>query len=200
MSGSELLTGQEFELDTGILSLCVFSGVINFASEKFTKQPDVSKKVANDFSTLVWWARQIMKDDSSLSDGHPGILMLRLLLTHGADPNSTFNDTTEWRVILEDSMIDSISHVEDVRLRSFEAIKLLLRHGAHFEQLCSIGTRSTSGELVQGKASDLLRKWYDADRFAILEDIVKRRETKKKKKLGISKKMGHLKLWVTSKR
>lgn len=93
-------------------------------------------------------------------------------------------------------MNDNISFVKDLRLKSFEAIKLLLRHGADFEEDCSFRTGRVLDNLIQVKASDPLRKWYDADQFAILEDIVKRRETKtKKKKHGIFKTMGHLKLW-----
>jgi hypothetical protein len=88
-------------------------------------------------------------------------------------------------------------------LKSFEIIKLLLRFSADFEQQC--GTRKfengdSGGLEITIAASELLRKWYNGDQFAVLEDIVKRRDRKGKKKHGITKKLGHLKLWVASKK
>jgi hypothetical protein len=84
------------------------------------------------------------------------------------------------------------------RLNTFEAIKLLLRHGVDFEQQCT--SLSMAGEDEDVKASDLLRKWFDADQFGVLEDIVKQRGSKTKKSQKISKKMRNLKLWISSKK
>jgi hypothetical protein len=90
-----------------------------------------------------------------------------------------------------------------LKLRSFEIIKLLLRFGADFEQQCRTGEwrnwEPIGGEITIA-ASELLRKWYNIDQFSALEDIVKRRDKKSKKKHGITKKLGHLKLWVASKK
>jgi len=56
---------------------------------------------------------------------------------------------------------------------SFKAIKLLLRHGADFEQQCTY--TSGSGGEMEAKASEMLKEWFDADQFGVLEDIVKRK-------------------------
>ena len=76
--------------------------------------------------------------------------MLELLLAHGVDPNSGFDGKTEWGFILEDLMSEGeeMSEVEDVdrrRLKSFEGIKSLLRHGADFE----LQFTSRTGQVVR---------------------------------------------------
>jgi hypothetical protein len=123
--------------------------------------------------------------------------MLNFLLAHGADPNSGLNGQSEWRLILE-SLMDDRDGQDRRRLKSFEPIKLLLRHGADFEQQCTSQPRL--GKSTDAKASELLREWYDADQFGVLEDIVKRRANKTKKSQKISKKMRNLKLWISSKK
>lgn len=131
--------------------------------------------------------------------------MMRFLLDQGVDPNSGLKGRSEWRLILE----YLIRFSEDDRgrlklLRSFEIIKLLLRFGADFEQQCGTGDWEScepeGDQEITIAASELLRKWHDVDQFGVLEDIVKRRDRKGKKKHGITKKLGHLKLWVASKK
>ena len=207
---SAYLKGESLEVDTGILSLCVFAGMFNFVSEKFAKQPTLCERISKQFPTLVWCTHRIQGKADFLvppvDQGYSAMLLLQLLLAQGVDPNSSFRGKTEWRIILEDLMGDRQGYLVADRLKSFEAIKLLLHHGADFEQECSTrrsvdSVDSVYSAVIEGKASELLRKWYDADQFAILVDIVKRRESKKtKKKHGISKKMGHLKLWMASKK
>jgi len=125
------------------------------------------------------------------------MVMLKLFLDHGADPNSHLNGHSEWHLILE-NLRRLGDDVYRKRLKSFEAIKLLLRYGADFEQQCT--SLSMAGEDEDVKASDLLRKWFDADQFGVLENIVKPRGSKTKKSQKISKKMRNLKLWISSKK
>ena len=125
--------------------------------------------------------------------------MLELLLAHGVDPNIEYDGQSEWSLILEHLIGDGIDKYRR-RPKSFEAIKLLLRHGANFEEQCTMTRRWTNGQSVDIKANELLREWFDADQFGVLEDIVKRRASKTKKSQKISKKMQNLKLWVASKK
>jgi len=196
-----LLKGEDVAIDIGILAMCTFFGICNYVSEKCSKQPELCTRLADNFPTLVWCMRQIDEVDSfyptvTLEDGHTGMPMLQILLAHGVDPNASFRGLTEWRAILED--FADYNDDEGGKAKIFEGTKLLLRHGADFDQECTV--RDTVSLETKVKARDLLRDWFDADQFAILEDIVKRRETKKKKKLGITKKMGHIKLWIASKK
>lgn len=201
LPGQAYLKGESAEIDTGILSLCVFSGMFNFVSEKFAKQPALCERIAKQFPTLIWCTRQINGgaafSEPHLDRGFSAMLILQLLLAQGVDPNSSFKGTTEWRIILEDLMGNLPYNITD-RLKRFEAIKLLLRYGANFEQECSNRSIKDGSQMVT--ASQLLREWYSEDQFGVLEDIVKRRELKNKKRHGISKKMGYLKLWVASKK
>ncbi|KAE9364168.1 hypothetical protein N431DRAFT_563558 [Stipitochalara longipes BDJ] len=199
-----VLKGETLEVDIGIMSICVFFGLYNYVSENFAKQPEICTRVANHIPTLVWSVRRIWRPGNSVEyfppKEEPGMVMLRLLLAQGVSPNSSCNGLTEWRIIVEDLLVDGedvvIEKVQAARVEIFEGIKLLLRHGADFEQECLHPTRKT-----KVKARELLKDWYDADQFVVLEDIVQRREMKKtKKKLGIAKKMGHLKLWMASKK
>lgn len=205
------LKGESLETDIGIISLCVFFGMFNFVSEKCAKQPELCKRIASHIPALTFSMRRInglrrvnglanSLEPSSEQEYYSRMSMLQYLLAQGVDPNSSYSGVTEWCIILEDLMDDQYIE-DDTRLKSFEGFKLLLRHGADFEQQCTVIKRSGANKkLIQRKACDLLRDWYDADQFGVLEDIVKRRETKKKKNHGISKKIGHLKLWVASKK
>jgi hypothetical protein len=195
------LKGDSLDLDIVIMVLCVHCGIFNYVSEKFAKEPELGHKVTNQVSALVSSMRRIngLWELAPLSPGqeHSGMPMLEFLLAQGVDPNAEFNGVTEWRIILEDLMRER-SLADDRRSKSFEGLKLLLRHGADFQQQCTV--EEEYGDIRTATASELLREWYDADQFGILVDIVKRRETKKKIKHGISRKIGHLKLWVTSKK
>jgi hypothetical protein len=192
----EIFKGEGLEANLVIISACAYCGVYNFVAEKFVREPQLCIRVGNRVAALVWLFQMGAEDE----DDTTSILMLKLLLENGIDPNGSYKGHTEWGVILEE-MADSIT--EDGRIsRCFEGVKLLLRHGADFERQCSfsMGTGANK-KSIEAKASELLKKWYDADQFAVLEDIVKRREAKKKKKKhGIAKKMGHLKLWMASKK
>jgi hypothetical protein len=187
--------------DIAILTLCVCGGIFNYVSEKFAKEPRLCPKVTNQVPALVWSMRRI----NGIWDGFPPspeqehsvMPMLELLLAQGVDPNVEFKGVTEWRIILEDLMGD-ISFVGEPRSKCFEGLKLLLRHGADFQQQCTV--EEEYGHDRTATASELLREWYDADQFGVLEDIVKRREMKKKMRHRMSKKIGHLKLWVSSKK
>ena len=124
--------------------------------------------------------------------------MMKFLLDQGVDPNCSFNGSqTEWRLILED-LIRLSEEDEGRRMlpRSFEVIKLLLRSGADFEQQCATGVSKLDKDQkpreVTIAASELLRKWYDIDQFGVLEDIVKRRDRKGKKKHGIQRSLAIL--------
>jgi hypothetical protein len=198
------LRGKCLESDLVILLACACLGVTNFVVEKFTKEPQLCNKVANHVTSLFWsMTRFIERTDPELLLEESGMVMLKLFLDHGADPNrdghpnSHLNGHSEWRLILED-----LGRLGDdayrKRLNGFEAIKLLLRHGADFEQQCT--SLSMAGENEDVKASDLLRKWFDADQFGVLEDIVKWRGSKPQKSQKISKKMRNLKLWISSKK
>jgi hypothetical protein len=185
--------GKGLEPDLVIISACVCFGVLNFVAERFAKEPQLCSRVTNHVNSLFWSAQQNYAEDFlESSQEYSDMLMLELLLAHGVDPNSGFNGRSEWRLILEELM--GKGDDED-RRRLFEAIKSLLRHGADFEQQCT-----REGENIEVKANELLREWFDADQFGVLEDIVNRRASKTKKSQKISKKMRHLKLWITSKK
>jgi hypothetical protein len=201
---SHFLKTDILDPDIFIMVLCVRCGIFNYVSEKFVKEPKLGHKVANNVTALVWSMRQIngIWNDfpHSSEQEHSGMLLLELLLAQGLDPNIEFKGVTEWRIILEDLGGES-SLADDRRLKSFVGLKLLLRHGADFQQQCTIyGIYGKFGDIRTVTASELLREWYNADQFGMLEDIVKRREMKKKMRHGISKKIGHLKLWVSSKK
>jgi len=180
--------------------LCVRCGIFNYVSEKVVKEPKLGYKVTNHVPALVWSMNQIpgMWDDVPPSEEQElaGVPMLEFFLARGVDPNAEFNGVTEWRIILEDLMCEGAFR-RDQRSKSFEGLKLLLRHGADFQQQCKL---ENGGHIRTAMASELLREWYDADQFGVLEDIVKRREMKKKMRHRMSKKIGHLKLWVSSKK
>jgi hypothetical protein len=137
------------------------------------------------------------------SPEYSGMPMLELLLAHGVDPNSGLNGQTEWSLILQDLMNET-EDIDRRRLKNFEGIKLLLRHGADFEQQWTPRRSLKGGVSANPKggvnANELLKKWFDADQFGVLEDIVKRRASKTKKSQTISKKKRHLKLWIVSKK
>jgi hypothetical protein len=190
------LKAEYVEVDIGIISTCIYCGIYNYVSDKCEKQPELYTRLTNTVPTLAWSMRNINGIYRTPVSKEYGMLMLQLLLTHGVDPNSNFLDTTEWAAILQD--LGYYRVVEEEVAKSFEGIKLLLRHGADMEQECTLNSGGVERKV---KACELLKEWYDADQFAVLEDIVKRRETKnKKKKHGIAKKMGSLKLWIASKK
>ncbi|PMD37788.1 hypothetical protein L207DRAFT_514949 [Hyaloscypha variabilis F] len=195
-----LLKAKYVEVDIGIISTCVYFGIYNYVSDKCEKRAEHYTRLTNTVPTLVWSMHNI----NGLSQTYRipvnkecgGMLMLQLLLTHGVDPNGNFLEMTEWAAILQD--LGYYKTTEEEVTKSFEGIKLLLRHGADIEQECTLNSGGVERKV---KACELLKEWYDADQFAVLEDIVKRRETKnKKKKHGIAKKMGSLKLWIASKK
>jgi uncharacterized protein YfkK (UPF0435 family) len=192
--------------DIVIVTLCVRYGIFNYVSEKFVKEPKLGHKLTNHVPALVWSMRRINGtwDDSPRSpeQENSGLLMLELLLAQGVGPNVDFKGVTEWCIILEDLMRerDLLDLVDGRRSKCFEALKLLVRHGADFQHQCKLEDEEEYRHCRTTTASELLREWCDADQFGMLEDIVKRRETKKKIKHGISKKIGHLKLWVSSKK
>jgi hypothetical protein len=193
--GIAFLRGTSLELELVILSACVCFGVFNFVADKFAKEPQLCIRVANHVNSLLWCMLHINEELHEFSSKYLGIPMLELLLAHGADPNSVLNGETEWGLILEVLMMSEGADV-DRRRFSFEGIKLLLRYGADFEHRCTPGTSQEGGI----KANELLKEWFDADQFGVLEDIVKRRASKTKKSGTISKKMRHLKLWIASKK
>jgi hypothetical protein len=194
------LKGDSLDLDIVIMVLCIRCGIFNYVSEKFVDEPKLVHKVTNNVLALVCSMRRInggfVGFQDSLEQEHSGMLMLELLLAQGVDPNAEFNGVTEWRIILENLMPEQSLRIER-RSKSFEGLKLLLRHGADFQQQCKL---ENGGYIRTAMASELLREWYDADQFGVLEDIVKRREMKKKMRHRMSKKIGHLKLWVSSKK
>jgi len=75
----------------------------------------------------------------------------------------------------------------------------MLRHGANFEQQCTVDS-GISGQEREARADELLKGWFDANQFGVLQDIVKRRERKNKKSQMISKSLRHLQLWTKSKK
>jgi hypothetical protein len=100
-------------------------------------------------------------------------LMLELLLTYGQYPNASYNGRTEWQEIID--CIDSDASDFPPR-QCFDAIRLLLRHGADFDALCRspyYGDVHIDGIPVR----KLLEEWFDADQFAVLEVVVKRRSS-----------------------
>jgi hypothetical protein len=197
---SHFLKTDLLDSDILIMVLYVRCGIFNYVSEKFVKEPKLGLKVTNHVPALVWSMNRIngVWDDvpHSLEQELSGVPMLEFFLARGVDPNAEFNGVTEWRIILEDLMPEETFR-RDQRSKSFEGLKLLLRHGADFQQQCKL---ENGGHIRTAMASELLREWYDADQFGVLEDIVKRREMKKKMRHRMSKKIGHLKLWVSSKK
>lgn len=212
-----LMKGQSLEADLFIVSACACLGVHNYVKEKFAQDPRLCTRVANHVTALPGLFRLYVLDDQEVLGLYAelAMAMMMFLLDQGVDPNSSLNGPksgingrTEWQLILEDliRLTEDLNFSEDEGgplklLRSFEIIKLLLQFDADFEQQCD--TRHWDVEDDQEimiTASEWLRKWYDTDQFAVLEDIVKRRDRKGKKKHGITKKLGHLKLWVASKK
>jgi hypothetical protein len=201
-----LMKGQSLEADLVIVSVCACLGVHNFVKEKFEKDPHLCTRVTNHVAVLPWLFRLCLFDDHGPLGFHAESTMatMKFYLDQGVDPNSGLEGRTEWRLMLEDLIRFSGEDGDRLELlKSFEIIKLLLRFSADFEQQC--GTRKfengdSGGLEITIAASELLRKWYNGDQFAVLEDIVKRRDRKGKKKHGITKKLGHLKLWVASKK
>lgn len=188
-----LVRGKEgFQTDIFIIFGCVCFGILGFVGDKFVKEPQLCRRVTDNISPLLWSVRRIAGLDIPEHPQDSGMLMLELLLAHGANPNSGFNGLTEWRLIMEELGWEDA----DTRLKCFDAIKLLLRRGADFEQECY----SRDGQKSEVKARELLREWFDADQFGVLEDIVRRRANKSNKSQKILKKMRHLKLWVNSKK
>jgi hypothetical protein len=201
------IKGQSLEVDLVIVSACACLGVHNFVNEKFAQDPQLCTRVTNHVTVLLSLFRLYSSDDEEFSGLHAksAMAMMKFLLDQGVDPNSGLNGRTEWRLILEDLICHSkYDEGRQMLLRSFEIIKLLLPSGADFEQQCATGVSKLDKDQkpreVTIAASELLRKWYDIDQFGVLEDIVKRRDRKGKKKHGITKKLGHLKLWVASKK
>jgi hypothetical protein len=189
----EVFKGTSLNPDLVIMSACVCLGIFNFVADKFAKEPQLCSRVANHVYSLFWSMRELSGVKGPPE--YPGLPMLELLLAHGADPNSGLNGKTEWGFILEDLMGEG-EDIDRRRLNSFEGIKLLLRHGADFEHQCKPGTNQKGGV----KANELLKEWFDADQFGVLEDIAKRRASKTKKGQKISQKMRHFKLWIASKK
>lgn len=206
--------GGKLEADILIVSLCVCVGLVNFISTSFEAQPKLCKRVASHIPTLVWSMRGINGKDGErfqtqirFRRENEASSMLTLLLNHGVDPNVNIKGRTEWRYIMEELKGGRrYDHGEERRQRSFEAINLLLKQGANFEQQCTFDAHRASSDDLSGEsmytvpASQLLKKWYDVDQFGVLEDIVKRREAKLRKNHGISGKMGKLKLWIASRK
>ena len=115
--------------------------------------------------------------------------MVELILTHGVDPNSSFGGQSEWRLYLEDHTWHS-RHCELCKV--FDCIKVMLRYGANFKQQCT--DPRTDGTV---RADELLKEWFDADQFGLLQDIVKRRERKSEKRKWMPK---YIQLWTQSKK
>jgi hypothetical protein len=133
--------------DLVIMSACVSFGVFNFVADKFAKEPQLCSRLTNHVYSLIWSMRGNREEGFLEYSAMP---MLELLLAHGVDPNSGFDGKTEWGFILEDLMSEGeeMSEGEDVdrrRLKSFEGIKSLLRHGADFE----LQFTSRTGQVVR---------------------------------------------------
>jgi ABC-type Fe3+/spermidine/putrescine transport system ATPase subunit len=188
-----IVEGKEgFETELLVMFGTICFGVLGFVANKFERDPLLCGRVTKNINPL-YWSVQRMNDFSLLGNPYDsGMLMLELLLDHGADPNSGSNGITEWRLILESLAWSFDAHRSTP---CFDALALLLRYGADFEQQCT--SRAIGGS---AKACELLKAWYEPDQFALFEDIVRRRETKSKKSRGMSKKIRHLKLWISSKR
>jgi hypothetical protein len=177
--------------DLCMISACVVFGVSNYVTEKFIAEPQLCQRVATHFPSLIW---SIIVPRYSLPAGSSEVSMLELMLTHGVDPNKSFGGHSEWRLFLE-----IFTGREEERLKMFDCVKVMLRHGAKFNQHCSLKTETANGKR-EARADELLKEWFDADQFGVLQDIVKRRERKNKKSETISKKLRHLQLWIKSKK
>lgn len=121
--------------------------------------------------------------------------MLELILTHGMDPNSSFGGQSEWRLYLE----GLTGPKERKQYNDFDCIKVMLRYGANFKQQCTLEFKLCD-QKKEVRADELLKVWFEADQFGVLQDIVKRRERKNKKSKTISKSLGHIQLWIKSKK
>lgn len=122
--------------------------------------------------------------------------MLQLLLAHDVNPNDETNGHSDWLFIIQRLMIAN----EKSRAQSFEAIELLLRHGADFELKFTHFLRTKEGKPKrETRAKELLKEWYDENQYGVLEAIVKRRASKPKKGQQLTK-MRSLKLWIASKK
>jgi hypothetical protein len=124
--------------------------------------------------------------------------MLELILTHDVDPNCSFGGQSEWRLYLEAFAKETEARK---RLRKqynvFECVKVMLRYGANFKRQCALD--SEIDDQREARADELLKEWFNADQFGVLQDIVKRREIENKKGKTISKRLRHLQLWIKSK-
>ena len=68
----------------------------------------------------------------------------------------------------------------DRRLRSFESIKIMIRYGANHEEQWTLTRPSSGGR--RAKANELMNNCFDADKFSVLEDTIKKRASETKKK------------------
>lgn len=178
-----------FENELLVTYGAVFGGLRNFLAEKFEREPLLCRRISKGINALYWW---VTETDGSYCYWHSKdscMLMLELLLNHGADPNGRSDGVTEWRLIIERLLWYGFFE----RKARFDALALLLRHGADFEQQCD----DEDGHPT--KACHLLKTWFEPDQYAMLEDIVRRRETELKKRRAISRRIKN-KLWMSSKR
>jgi hypothetical protein len=153
---------------------------------KFTEESQLCHKVANHFPSLLW---------SVLGEAVSSASMLELILTHGVDPNSSFGGQSEWRLYLE--LLTQLEEGE--QYKEFDRIKVMLRYGANFKQQCTLHSE-TDDQKREARADELLKEWFDADQFGVLQGIVKRRERKNKKSNFFSKSLRNLQLRVQSKK
>jgi NACHT domain len=206
-AGSLFLKGESvFEPDLAVLYGCVFSGLYNFVRDKFTREPTVGKRVTSSMATLYGTIFIYKAYRSEQFNIFPSVrtmpMMVELLLAHGADPNEKLppaydagpdeelRESTEWQRLLTEV---SLSDREEA-LHCFDVIRLLLRYGADFDQKFK---PDRSDDILT--ARELLKDLYSADEYSVLEDIVRKRETKTARGEKISKTMRNFKTWMHSK-
>ena len=181
--------GPPMDPDLYIISSCIGFGLLNYVTTKFSKESRLCHRVANRFPSLLWSMRPMEylgREEASSSEA----AMLELILTRGVDPNRSFECQSEWRLYLE-----LFTRFPDkfAKHKVFDCIKVMLRYGANFEQQCMVDG------VVERRADELLKEWFDADEFSVLHDIVKRREGKTKKSKIISKSLRNLQ-WIKPKK
>jgi hypothetical protein len=178
--------------ESAFISACVAFGLTTYAGDKFAKEPLLCSRAANNFPSLA------LASVLCPYLGIPSASMIDLVLDNGVDPNRSFGGESEWRLYLE-----LLMHGRNTELRNYECIKIWLSHGANFEQQCRYVSKKGDYER-EASANELLREWFNADQFGLLQDIVKHRARKNKKRSKIwqlnSKSLRHIPLWIKSKK
>ncbi|OAP65750.1 hypothetical protein AYL99_01722 [Fonsecaea erecta] len=192
------------KIDLIAVSACFCFGLSNLVGRKIEQDPGLCRRVTAHLNAIYLVACSELKSSRiGPLERESIIATLELLLAQGVDPNRGLGDQLDWFLIL-DSLPWDLEIIGTGRPREdrtegfecFEAVKLLVRYGADFEQE-RVGISYPHG--VE-RASQVLRRCFNADQCAVLEDIAKQRASKLKESQKMPKKTSLLKLWIRSKK